>query len=64
MHGFVTFYAYNQVTRAKVIVSEVIGDTVLLWDQDIDECISTGNLHTEEVWLAESEGGGGGFCSI
>ncbi len=52
------------MTRAKVIVSEVIGDTVLLWDQDIDECISTGNLHTEEVWLAESEGGGGGFCSI
>ncbi len=49
MHGFVTFYAYNQVTRAKVIVSEVIGDTVLLGDQDIDECISTGNLHTEEV---------------
>lgn len=31
MHEFVTFSAYNQVTRAKVIVSEVISDTVLLW---------------------------------
>ncbi len=30
MQGFVTFSAYNQVTRAMVIVSEVIGDTVLL----------------------------------
>lgn len=64
MHEFVTFSAYKQVTRAKVIASEVIADIVLRWEQDIDDCISTGNLHAEEVWFAESEGRGGGFRSI
>lgn len=64
MHEFVRRSAYKQVTIARVIVSEVMADIVLLWEPDIDQCISTGNLHTEEVWLAESEGGGGGFRSI
>lgn len=63
-NAFVTFSAYEQVMRAKVIASEVIADIVLRWEQDIDDCISTGNLHAEEVWLAESEGRGGGFRSI